>query len=90
MDFFSVIFIFPYCSPFRGNLWADTFIPSMPSCKIDPQLAAEKLKDSFGVAESNSGQSLHSQFVGNDVFVAPVMRLLAFSGFMVLGVLAVQ
>jgi AmpE protein len=78
------LLLFLYCLG-PQNLWADSYACINALVHGDTQAAAEKLKTSFGVTDSNSKQALHGQLL-NNIFIAANRRVFAIVfWFMVLG-----
>jgi AmpE protein len=75
MEFLFQLFLFLYCLG-PQNLWADTFACINALVQGDINLAAEKLKVSFGVTDNSSTQSLHGQLI-NNIFIAANRRIFA-------------
>ena len=84
VEFLFQLFLFLYCLG-PQNLWADTFACINALVQGDTQLAGDKLKASFGVTETDSKQTLHSQLL-NNIFIAANRRVFAIVfWFLVLG-----
>lgn len=84
MEFLFQLFLFLYCLG-PQNLWVDTFACINALVQGDAQLAADKLKVSFGVTVAGSKQELHEQLL-NHIFIAANRRIFAIVfWFMVLG-----
>jgi len=75
VEFLFQLFLFLYCLG-PQNLWADTFACINALVQGDIQLAADKLKSSFGVTDAASKQMLHGQLL-NHIFIAANRRIFA-------------
>jgi AmpE protein len=76
--FMSLVFdiaILIYCLG-PQNLWADTFACVNALSQGDAHLAADKLKVSFGIADSQYKQTLHRHFL-NNIFIQANHRVFA-------------
>src|SRR5205085_533123 len=64
ITFLFQLFILLYCLGPK-NLWADVFSCINAFSQTDPNLAANKLKATFGITDSNYGPSLQQNFLDN-------------------------
>jgi AmpE protein len=84
VEFLFQLFLFLYCLG-PQNLWADTFACMNALSQGDAPSAAEKLKTTFGVDNTEPEKSLSQQLI-NNIFIAANGRIFAIVfWFMVLG-----